>query len=41
MLSNLVCGLLEFDTLALFLSLALDEDTLVFILSKILRDVSY
>ena len=41
MLSNLVCGLLQFDTLSLFLFLALVEETIVCILSKILRCVSY
>ena len=41
MLSNLVCGLLQFDILFLFLFLALVEETIAFILSKILRGVSY
>ena len=41
MLSNLVCGLLQSDILFLFLFLALVEETIVCILSKILRGVSY
>ena len=41
MLSNLICALLQFDTLCLLLFLALVEETIACILSESLRGDSY